>query len=274
MTISSHRGQITLDRNELLSVFELAIEMDAAGYYLKQQRTTALLDSPPPDIYQAYAYYAVAYATYPMIRLVMTSFGVALSWSNETGKSAYLGVFKGYEHPRPNDIPTTKEQLATYYIMVVNEDKPDPEDPANAFLTTSGQLTIDMAGVVEPAELPNLELHFAYIHRDNEVPTAPVNFIRQGTKLTVDGPNNTFQLGAYTITRPSSTQVAPPPLYKTNINTASIADLIKLPGIGADLAERIIAQRQRPYFRSVEDIQQVDGIGPAIFAQLRGYITV
>jgi competence protein ComEA len=64
------------------------------------------------------------------------------------------------------------------------------------------------------------------------------------------------------------------PLYKTNINTAPLADLGKLPGIGSELAERIIAQRQQPYFRSIEEIQQVEGIGPAIYAQLRGYITV
>ena len=46
---------------------------------------------------------------------------------------------------------------------------------------------------------------------------------------------------------------------KLNINTATKAELERLPGIGSELADRII--NGRPY-QSVEDLRQVKGVGP------------
>jgi competence protein ComEA len=49
---------------------------------------------------------------------------------------------------------------------------------------------------------------------------------------------------------------------KINVNTAGIAELTTLPGIGQKLAERIIAQRQAAGpFKSPEDLLKVKGIG-------------
>jgi competence protein ComEA len=56
-----------------------------------------------------------------------------------------------------------------------------------------------------------------------------------------------------------------------NLNTASAAELDRLPRIGPAMAERIIAGR--PYTR-IEDILRVRGIGPATFQQIKGLITV
>lgn len=60
-----------------------------------------------------------------------------------------------------------------------------------------------------------------------------------------------------------------------NINTATEAELESLPHIGPAIAARIIEYREKhgPFAR-IEDIQNVQGIGPSIFAQIKDKITV
>ena len=62
---------------------------------------------------------------------------------------------------------------------------------------------------------------------------------------------------------------------RVNINTATIADLEKLPGIGKGLAERIIDHRERfGPFRRTEHLIIVRGISDRRFRALRDLITV
>jgi len=59
-----------------------------------------------------------------------------------------------------------------------------------------------------------------------------------------------------------------------DINTATVAQFDGLPGIGPVLAQRLFDYRnERGRFRRVEDLQQVEGIGPKKFAQLRSCVT-
>ena len=60
-----------------------------------------------------------------------------------------------------------------------------------------------------------------------------------------------------------------------NINTASVAELSRLPGIGQSRAEAIVAMReQRGAFQRVEQIMQVRGVGRATFRRLQPMLTV
>lgn len=60
-----------------------------------------------------------------------------------------------------------------------------------------------------------------------------------------------------------------------DINSAGVAELDALPGIGAAIAERIVAHRDaNGPFRAVEDLQDVKGIGVALFEQIAPLVTV
>jgi competence protein ComEA len=60
-----------------------------------------------------------------------------------------------------------------------------------------------------------------------------------------------------------------------NLNTASVSDFDTLPGIGPELAARIVAYRtQHGAFHSVEELRNVSGIGDAKFAEIKDLVTV
>ncbi|MFG2104855.1 helix-hairpin-helix domain-containing protein [Micromonospora echinaurantiaca] len=62
---------------------------------------------------------------------------------------------------------------------------------------------------------------------------------------------------------------------RVNLNTATLAQLDSLPGVGPVLAQRILDHReQHGGFRSVGDLRQVDGIGDARYEQLKDLVTV
>ncbi|MFW6140266.1 MAG: ComEA family DNA-binding protein [Acidobacteriota bacterium] len=62
---------------------------------------------------------------------------------------------------------------------------------------------------------------------------------------------------------------------KININTASQAELQKLPRIGEVVAQRIIEFREKNgKFKKIEELMKVRGIGEKTFENLKDLITV
>ncbi|KAB1946614.1 ComEA family DNA-binding protein [Micromonospora sp. ALFpr18c] len=68
---------------------------------------------------------------------------------------------------------------------------------------------------------------------------------------------------------------AAPAAGPLNLNTATLAQLDALPGVGPVLAQRILTHReQHGGFKAVGDLRQVDGIGDARYEQLKDLVTV
>jgi competence protein ComEA len=79
---------------------------------------------------------------------------------------------------------------------------------------------------------------------------------------------------------PPAIQVAPSsegtmPLEPVNVNTATVAQLDVLPGVGPTTAAAIVAHRdQHGAFQTIDQLGDVRGIGPAKLDALRGLVTV
>jgi competence protein ComEA len=66
-----------------------------------------------------------------------------------------------------------------------------------------------------------------------------------------------------------------PDLSPLDLNTATQEELAQLPGIGEELARRIVEHREaNGLFETIEELMEVSGIGEGKFADLEGRITV
>ncbi len=61
---------------------------------------------------------------------------------------------------------------------------------------------------------------------------------------------------------------------RVDLNHATEAELVALPGIGPSKAAAIVAYRERRPFQRIEQIMRVRGIGRGTFRQIRDRLTV
>lgn len=74
---------------------------------------------------------------------------------------------------------------------------------------------------------------------------------------------------------PGAKPQAAKPSTIVNLNTATVAELEALPGIGAKVATRIVDYRtKKGPFRKIEELMNVQGIGEKSFLKLRPQLTV
>jgi competence ComEA-like helix-hairpin-helix protein len=126
-----------------------------------------------------------------------------------------------------------------------------------------------------------------YYLSEQEPPATPGDPTTQTTPATTPGGSTDSAATPATATAgdpaaptdPATATHAPPadpaPTFPININTADVKALILLPNIGEARANKIIAYRTaNGPFATIEDIQNVKGIGPEIFKELRDKVTV
>ncbi|MSQ94481.1 MAG: helix-hairpin-helix domain-containing protein [Gemmataceae bacterium] len=76
-------------------------------------------------------------------------------------------------------------------------------------------------------------------------------------------------------TRTSSTSSKASKLTEPiDVNLANQAELQKLPGIGPKLSQRILDERAKAPFKSIDDLRRVPGIGPKTLEKLRPYVGI
>jgi competence protein ComEA len=65
-----------------------------------------------------------------------------------------------------------------------------------------------------------------------------------------------------------------PPGERIDLNRASVAELMRLPGVGKKRALAIVGHREKHPFRRPEDILQVKGMSAGWLARVKGNLTV
>lgn len=63
-------------------------------------------------------------------------------------------------------------------------------------------------------------------------------------------------------------------ITKVNVNTASVEELVTLPGVGKKLAQRIVKARQEKRFDSLEDLERVKGFGGKMRVRLQERVSL
>lgn len=104
--------------------------------------------------------------------------------------------------------------------------------------------------------------------------------LKDGDKITIPVEGTTLEVAPTAVPAQENAERSPgleilPSSGMININIATADELATLPGIGPSLAEKIILQREsRGYFKTIEEIMDVSGIGPSKFEQMKDRITV
>ena len=97
-----------------------------------------------------------------------------------------------------------------------------------------------------------------------------VEVVTDGQKITVPSKVSTVTIGSLAQS-PGAVDSAG---GAVNINTADEKTLEELPGVGPELAKRIIEYRAQQTFTSVEELKNVSGIGDKKFEKIKDRITL
>lgn len=166
-------------------------------------------------------------------------------------------------------------------ILIINEVKNDQEEIAvhiigevkkeGIIYLPKGARIIDAieeaGGETEEADLSQVNL--AYELQDGQKIYIPNKNEQISEYITSNSGNNVIIEGN------SSQNQKEGENEKVNINTANQTELDSLPGIGASIAQRIIEYREENgNFKSIEELQNVKGIGDSKYADIKDKITI
>lgn len=138
----------------------------------------------------------------------------------------------------------------------------DVIDAAGGFLHQEDSVAVNLAALVDDGE----ELVVPDVVRDNAAVAGSRSSVEAGS--TRPGPG---QVASAAVAVDVGTQ----PNMKIDLNTADVATLQTIPGIGPSRASAILAFRQQyGRFQSVDALQKVKGIGPVTYQRIAQYVVV
>ncbi|MCS7209475.1 MAG: ComEA family DNA-binding protein [Fimbriimonadales bacterium] len=168
-----------------------------------------------------------------------------------------------------------------------NTESPAPEPPAPS---ATEELVVHVSGAVKKAGVYRLARDSRVVDAIEQAggatASADLNALNLAEPLT-DGqkvhvprkgetPPSASAAAASTV--PSARTTSPPkatPKFPIDLNTATAEQLEAIPGIGPVLAQRIVEYRNtHGKFHSVDDLLEVQGIGPKRLENMRPYVTV
>lgn len=184
---------------------------------------------------------------------------------------------------RDRPVPEAVPPLPAVEVVATSSRAPAPEQPGEVVVSVVGLVAkpglvhlregarvadaLDAAGGPgEGADLLGLNLARRVADGDQIiVGVAPPHPVPEGSAVSATGTGDAGEVGG-------GTEPGQNPL---NLNTSDEAALDALPGVGPVTASAIVAWRQNNGpFTDVEQLSEVEGIGPARLARLRELVTV
>ncbi|QGQ95681.1 hypothetical protein EHS13_12715 [Paenibacillus psychroresistens] len=92
------------------------------------------------------------------------------------------------------------------------------------------------------------------------------------TELPVESTQPETSIAPKKTAKPPSNSKSPKASFMVNVNTANSAELMELSGIGESKAKAIIAYREAHPFQMLDELMNVKGIGPKIFAKIKMHL--
>ncbi len=144
-----------------------------------------------------------------------------------------------------------------------------PRDPPGVRVSVRGAVIAPGIYLLPPGSIVQDALQAA----GGILPQADTSRLNLAAQLS-DGQE--FRVPLFSPTPAPGTPLSTPPGGgKINLNTATLAELESLPGIGPVLAQRIVDYREtHGPFQSVEDLRNVDGVGPSLLNKIRDLVEV
>jgi competence protein ComEA len=179
--------------------------------------------------------------------------------------------------------------LVVFFVIYTILKRPEPTSPP--LVITLQPRPTDEPATPTPA---TINVYVSGAVGNPDVYTLPLNSIVKDAIVAAGGATDEADLDRINLASrlsdqmqvyvPRKGEAAPPPpsngstpaaTEMININTASVEELDKLSSIGPSLAKAIIDYRTtNGPFKQIEDINEVKGIGDALYAKIKDQITV
>lgn len=114
-----------------------------------------------------------------------------------------------------------------------------------------------------------------YIAKMGETPKPVVSVVTGGTSSKSSSSGAKPSSSGKAASSGGTAKLSKPGSGTVNINTAGDAELQRLPGIGPSMAQRILDYRsENGRFKSIDELDEVKGIGPAKLAKMRPFVAL